>query len=71
MSPDGRLIAVVGKFGHIHLLNARTKEWIDSLKMNGEVTDFCFNNDGSRLYSHGGKHYMCNVVSVRFKKVTS
>lgn len=53
VSPDGRVIAVCGRYGNIHILNARTKEWITSLKMNGEVTAICFRNDGSQLYSHG------------------
>lgn len=53
VSPDGRVIAVCGKYGNIHILHARTKEWITSLKMNGEVTAICFSNDGSLLYSHG------------------
>lgn len=54
VSPDGRVIAICGRYGNIHILNAHTKEWITSLKMNGEVTAICFSNDGSQLYSHGG-----------------
>lgn len=55
MSPDGRLIAALGRFGHIHLITAQSKEWLGSLKMNADVKSICFNKDGSRLYSHGGK----------------
>jgi hypothetical protein len=36
-------------------MSARSKEWITSLKMNGEVHALTFNIDGTRLYSHGGK----------------
>lgn len=65
MSPDGRLIAVLGRFGHIHLLTAQSKEWIGSLKMNSDVKAISFNRDGSRLYSHGdgGEVYIWDMHS--------
>lgn len=53
MSPDGRFIAVYGRFGNIHLLSAQSKEWISTMKMNGEIYSLAFNNEGSRMYSHG------------------
>lgn len=53
VSPDDRLIAFHGPFGYIHLLSAKTKEWISDLKMNSNVEAMSFNRDGSRLYSHG------------------
>jgi len=53
ISPDGNMIAFQGRFGYIYLMNARSKEWVGSLKMNGEVNTLTFNPDGSRLYSHG------------------
>ena len=56
MSPCGNLLAFQGRFGYIYLMSARSKEWIGSLKMNGEAQSLTFNPDGSRLYSHGGKH---------------
>lgn len=54
LSPDGKLIAFQGRFGYIHLMSARSKEWITSLKMNGNVHSMTFNADGTKLYSHGG-----------------
>jgi len=36
VSPDGKLLAVVGRFGNIFLISARTKELINTLKMNDE-----------------------------------
>jgi U3 small nucleolar RNA-associated protein 18 len=54
LSPDGRFIAFCGRFGYVHLLSARSKEWITSFKMNGEVHALTFSADSSRLYSHGG-----------------
>lgn len=65
MSPDGRLIAALGRFGHIHLITAQSKEWLGSLKMNGDVKAISFNKDGSRLYSHGdgGEVYVWDMHS--------
>lgn len=53
ISPDGRFIVFLGDYGHLHLLSASTKEWIDSLKMNGSVESAAFSSDGSRLFSIG------------------
>uniref|UniRef100_T1INF8 NodB homology domain-containing protein n=1 Tax=Strigamia maritima TaxID=126957 RepID=T1INF8_STRMM len=53
VSPDNRIIAFHGQFGRIHLLTAKSKEWIGSMKMNHHVRALAFNNDGSRLYAHG------------------
>lgn len=61
VSPDGNVLAFQGRFGYIYLMSARSKEWIGSLKMNGEVHSLTFNPDGSRLYSHGGK---CDASSL-------
>lgn len=62
LSPDGRLLAVVGRFGNIHLLTVNTLEGVGLLKMNGEVSALAFNNDGSRLFSHGGMLFYLVVV---------
>lgn len=53
VSPDGRFLAFLGSYGNIHLLSAKSKEWIHTLKMNGSVTSLCFTKDGTRMYSHG------------------
>ncbi|XP_055940135.1 U3 small nucleolar RNA-associated protein 18 homolog isoform X2 [Argiope bruennichi] len=53
MSPDGKYIVIHGRYGNIHLMSSKSKEWIGSLKMNGEVIATTFNNDGSKMYSHG------------------
>nr|CAD7570892.1 unnamed protein product [Timema californicum] len=37
MSPDGRVMVVCGRYGNIHILTARTREHIGTLKMNGEI----------------------------------
>ncbi|XP_022199736.2 U3 small nucleolar RNA-associated protein 18 homolog [Nilaparvata lugens] len=54
VSPDGKLLAVCGRFGNIYLLSATTYEWIDTLTMNANVEAVCFSSDGSNLYSVGG-----------------
>ena len=33
----------------------QSKEWITTLKMNGSVNSLAFTNDGTKLFSHGGK----------------
>jgi hypothetical protein len=43
-------------------MSARSKEWITSLKMNGEVHALTFNIDGTRLYSHGGKKKNTRII---------
>lgn len=47
-------------------MSARSKEWITSLKMNGEVDALTFNPDGTRLYSHGGKERPNRTVEINF-----
>lgn len=48
-------------------MSARSKEWITSLKMNGEVHALTFNVDGTRLYSHGGKKKKTTRIIRNFK----
>ncbi|CAL1284702.1 unnamed protein product [Larinioides sclopetarius] len=65
MSPDGKYIAIHGRYGNIHLMSAKSKEWIGTLKMNGEVIAIAFNNDGTKMYSHGetGEVYVWDMSS--------
>lgn len=56
MSPDGEYIVICGKFGTIHLLKAKTKEWVFDLQMNNHVFDVSFSNDGKIMYSYSGKN---------------
>jgi len=50
VSPDGKLIAVVGRFGNIFLISARTKELINTLKMNDECHSVAFSRSGDKHY---------------------
>ncbi|XP_063228697.1 U3 small nucleolar RNA-associated protein 18 homolog isoform X2 [Bacillus rossius redtenbacheri] len=65
MSPDGRLMALCGRFGYVHVMTVRSRELVAKLKMDGEVTAVAFSPDGSRLYSHGdgGQVYVWGVAS--------
>ncbi|ESO97326.1 hypothetical protein LOTGIDRAFT_114808, partial [Lottia gigantea] len=53
VSPDGRFLAFLGRYGNIHLLSAKSKELVSSLKMNGSCEDLVFTKDGSQMYSFG------------------
>ena len=63
MSPDGKYIVFLGDYGAIHFLSAQSKEWIDTIKMNGSVESAAFNSDGSKLFSVGddGETYIWDV----------
>nr|KAG5711690.1 hypothetical protein BaRGS_016872 [Batillaria attramentaria] len=65
VSPDGRFIVFLGSYGNIHLVSAKTKEWIHTLKMNGSVEDITFSADGARMYSTGddGRVYVWDLNS--------
>jgi len=54
VSPDGKLIAVCGRLGEIHLLSSDTKEMIGTMKMNKKCRSVAFTPDSSKLLSHGG-----------------
>lgn len=65
VSPDGQLLAVRGRAGAVHLLSARTKEYLRSLKMNEECRALKFSKSGAQLYTHGdgGEVYVWDVRS--------
>jgi len=63
VSPDGKFLAFMGRYGSIHFLTAQSKEWVGSVKMNGDVSAIAYNSDGSKLFSHGtaGEVYVWDV----------
>uniref|UniRef100_A0A915I9U3 U3 small nucleolar RNA-associated protein 18 homolog n=1 Tax=Romanomermis culicivorax TaxID=13658 RepID=A0A915I9U3_ROMCU len=67
VSPDDRTIAFSGRNGSIHLLAAKTYDYIATLKMNGQVGTTCFSSTGENLYTHGddGQVYVWDVNSRR------
>jgi len=65
LSPDQRFIALMGRFGDVHLLSSKTKEYIGKLKMNNECRALTFSKSGSLLYTHGdrGEIYVWDMSS--------
>lgn len=52
VSPCNKYIAVIGRFGEIHLLHASTKELICTLKQEHLVTSVAFSIDSKYLFAH-------------------
>ncbi|XP_012280583.1 U3 small nucleolar RNA-associated protein 18 homolog isoform X2 [Orussus abietinus] len=67
VSPDGKLIAVCGRMGEVHLLTGDTKELVDTLKMNKKCYAVAFSPDSRTLFSHGdgGVIYSWDMTSRR------
>lgn len=65
VSPDGRFLVFRGSYGDMHILSAKSKEWIDTLKMNGSVECIAFSKDGGTMYSHGddGQVYIWDMTT--------
>lgn len=64
VSPCGQYLAVVGRFGEVHLLHATTKELLCTMKQQTVATSFAFSNDSNLLFSHG-KESEVNVFDIR------
>lgn len=64
LSPDGNTLAVVGRFGEIHLLHAKTKEWMTTLKQEHGCSALAFSTDSSLLFAHSQDNEV-NVFDLR------
>ena len=53
ISPDNRFIAFVGSQGQIHLFATKSKEWIDTLKINDSCNAITFSVDSRYLFAIG------------------
>lgn len=53
ISPDNRFIAFVGSQGQIHLFSCKSKEWINSLKINDSCNAVTFSSDSRYLFAFG------------------
>ena len=53
ISPDGRLLAFVGRFGNIHLVSAKSKEVLKTIKMNDWCHGLAFSKDSGTLFTCG------------------
>ncbi|KRY35436.1 U3 small nucleolar RNA-associated protein 18 -like protein [Trichinella spiralis] len=51
-SPDGKVIALFGRWGQIYVVSARTFELMWTLKLNDSVRSAAFSSDGSHLYTY-------------------
>lgn len=65
VSPDGRFLVFLGKYGAMHFISSKSKEWLFTLTMNGNVTSVDFTNDGQQMFSHGdeGQVYVWDIRS--------
>jgi U3 small nucleolar RNA-associated protein 18 len=53
VSADGSYLALLGKYGFIHVLSGKNHELIRSYKMNANVLTACFSSNSTHIYSHG------------------
>lgn len=53
ISPDNRFIAFIGSQGQIHLFSCRSKEWINTIKINDQCNAVTFSSDSRHLYAFG------------------
>lgn len=67
VSPDGKIIAVAGRTGEIHLLSGLTKELITTIKMNKKCLALAFTPDSQKLITHGDSEeiYIWDIMSRR------
>lgn len=52
VSPCGKYVGVVGRFGEIHLLHANTMELLCTLKQEHDATSIAFSIDSKYLFTH-------------------
>lgn len=53
ISPDNRFICFIGSQGQIHLFSCKSKEWINTLKINDQCNSVAFSSDSRYLYAFG------------------
>ncbi|XP_075167184.1 U3 small nucleolar RNA-associated protein 18 homolog wicked [Haematobia irritans] len=68
ISPCGRYLVSAGRFGEIHIQEAKTFEIITTLKQNDNVAALCFTNDSQRLIVSGRSANVC-VFSMRQQRL--
>lgn len=52
VSPDGKYLLLSGSSGYLHLMTMKTREVIQSMKMNGDVCSAGFTGDSSKIFSN-------------------
>lgn len=68
LSPCGKLLAIIGRFGEIHLMDAMTKELIASVKQEHHCTAVAFGADSRQLYAHSDDAEI-NIFDVGTRKI--
>lgn len=53
VSPDGKHLIFNSTHGHMHLVSARTKELVKTVKVNGWVHDVAFRKNGQEFLAYG------------------
>eukprot|EP00127_Corallochytrium_limacisporum_P000758 Clim_evm44s25 gene=Clim_evmTU44s25 len=66
-SRNGRFIAWTGSEGAIYVLNGRSKQHLDTLRIQGQVRTICFNQDSSLLFAAGtaGKVFVFDTKTLK------
>ncbi|KAJ3600492.1 hypothetical protein NHX12_031473 [Muraenolepis orangiensis] len=67
VSPDGNSLLLSGNNGHLHVLKLKTREVVQSLKINGSVSGVAFSPDGSNIFAQSveGEVYVWDMRSSR------
>ncbi|XP_056438061.1 U3 small nucleolar RNA-associated protein 18 homolog [Gadus chalcogrammus] len=67
VSPEGDSLLLSGNDGYLHVLKLKTKEVVQSLKINGSVSGVAFSPDGSNVFaqSEEGEVYVWDMRSSR------
>lgn len=69
ISPCGKIIAIIGRFGEVHLLDSVTKETFCTLKQEHDVVSMTFTRDSKHLFTHSvdSEVHIFNVVEQRLE----
>lgn len=68
LSPCGKYICVIGRFGEVHLLNYSSKELLFTFKQEHPSTAVAFTTDSMRILSHSSDAQI-NIFDIRSQKV--
>lgn len=68
VSPCGKMMAVVGDYGEVHLLHTTTKELLCTMKQEYQSTALAFTADSNYIYSHSDDNEV-TVFDVRTQRV--
>jgi U3 small nucleolar RNA-associated protein 18 len=63
VSPDSKYLVFTGESGSLVMVSNKTKQWVNTLKMNGSARGVAFMDDGQKMLSSGsdGKVYVWDL----------